>query len=278
MRARRTQWTASDPLNGSRGNGAGIAGRDQLVTEPSKVLVVFGAGTGLGVSVARRFGREGYRVALVARRAERLEALAAELASEGVEAVAFPADLTDSAVIPALISAIRERMGRIDVVDYAPIGAEAHPVPAAGLTAESLRPVLDLLVLTPVEVIRAVLQELVERGDGAILVSHGSTAVVPRPYLSGLGVAMAANRNYLHSLDGELAGTGVYIGILTIGSVIAGSEGHQAVEAGGLLRDADGPGIPVVDPDELAERYWEMYTKRDRLETVIGGLGDPEHG
>ncbi|WP_211359893.1 hypothetical protein [Actinocorallia herbida] len=50
----------------------------------------FGAGAGLGVSVVRRFGREGFRLAPVARRKDRLAALVAQLAEEDIEAVAFP--------------------------------------------------------------------------------------------------------------------------------------------------------------------------------------------
>ena len=56
----------------------------------SKVIAVFGAGTGLGVSVARRFGREGYRVALVARRAEQLTALVTTLGAEGIDPAGIP--------------------------------------------------------------------------------------------------------------------------------------------------------------------------------------------
>jgi short-subunit dehydrogenase len=74
----------------------------------SKVLAVLGAGTGLGVSVAQRFGREGFRVALVARRKDRLDALVEKLAGEGVEAAAFAADLSEPAEVPALIAAIRD--------------------------------------------------------------------------------------------------------------------------------------------------------------------------
>ncbi|WP_449372593.1 SDR family NAD(P)-dependent oxidoreductase [Arthrobacter psychrolactophilus] len=84
----------------------------------SKVIAIFGASTGLGVSMARRFGQEGFRVALIARRPERLESLVTELAADGIEAVAFPADLKVPRSIPALVAAIRERFGRIDVVEY----------------------------------------------------------------------------------------------------------------------------------------------------------------
>src|SRR3954449_5253317 len=87
----------------------------------SRTVVVFGAGTGLGAAVARRFGREGYRVALVARTRSRVDALVASLAGEGIEAAAFTADLAETSEMPAVIRRIRERFGRIDVVEYAPI-------------------------------------------------------------------------------------------------------------------------------------------------------------
>src|SRR4051812_33053088 len=86
-----------------------------------RTVVVFGAGVGLGAAVARRFGAAGYRVALVARTSSRLGALVTELAADGIEAAAFPADLTRTAEIPGLIGRIRERFGRIDVIEYAPI-------------------------------------------------------------------------------------------------------------------------------------------------------------
>jgi NADP-dependent 3-hydroxy acid dehydrogenase YdfG len=55
-----------------------------------KVLALLGAGPGLGAALGRRFGREGYRVALVARRPGPLEAVAAGLRAAGVKAAAFP--------------------------------------------------------------------------------------------------------------------------------------------------------------------------------------------
>ena len=65
-----------------------------------KTIALFGAGTGLGTSLARRFGSAGYRVALVARRAAALEQLVTDLARDGIEAAAFPADLTQLDGIP----------------------------------------------------------------------------------------------------------------------------------------------------------------------------------
>ncbi|MEW2402465.1 SDR family NAD(P)-dependent oxidoreductase [Streptomyces sp. NPDC046862] len=232
----------------------------------SKVIAVFGAGTGLGVSVARRFGQEGFRVALVARRKDRLDSLVARLEGEGIEAAAFSADLSDPAGVPALVDAIRDRFGRIDVVEYGPIGGDVSFTPAARLDAATLEDLSRLLLLTPVEVFRAVLPEMTERGDGAVLMTTGYTAVQPMPHLSGPGPVMSAARNYLYSLNGELAGTGVYAGTLTIGAMITGSEAAEASASAEPDDRLTGAEFPVVDPAELAEHYWDMYTRRDRVE------------
>jgi short-subunit dehydrogenase len=233
-----------------------------------KTIAVFGAGTGLGASVARRFGQEGFRVALVGRRPGPLDALVAVLAAEGIEAAAFPADLTETYAIPALVAAITKRFGRIDVVEYAPISPAAF-TPAMQLTAETLRDLVSLYLLTPVELVQAVLPQMLERGDGGILIGHGLSAVEGMPFMSGVGPAMAAARNYLYSLNGELAGKGVYVGTLAIAAMIKRSESHQALASGELSFDMPGgTSIPTVDPDDLAEQYWNLFSKRDRVEQI----------
>ncbi|MEV0251608.1 SDR family NAD(P)-dependent oxidoreductase [Nocardia sp. NPDC050712] len=228
----------------------------------SKVIAVFGAGTGLGESVARRFGREGFRVALIARRKDRLEALAQRLAADGIDAAAFPADLTDTASVPALIGALHDHFGRVDVVEYGPIGLDHEFTPAAELDAATLESLIPLLLLTPVEVVRALLPEWTARGDGALLLTHGYSAVEPLPHLSGVGPIMAAARNYAYSLHGELADTGIYVGTLAIAAYITRSEIAESVSA------TTESGFPTVDPDDLAEHYWTMYATRDRIEQI----------
>jgi short-subunit dehydrogenase len=233
-----------------------------------KTIAIFGAGTGLGASVARRFGREGYRAALVGRRSGPLDALVAELAAEGIEAAAFPADLTQTSAVRGLVAAIMKRFGRIDVLEYAPISPTAF-TPAMELTADALKDLVSLYLLTPVELVQAVLPQMLERGDGGILVGHGLSAVEGTPFMSGVGPVMAAARNYLYSLHGELAGKGVYVGTLAIAAMIDRSESHRALADGQLSFDLPGgAAIPTVDPDELAEQYWNLLGKRDRVELV----------
>ncbi len=239
----------------------------------SRTIAVFGAGTGLGSSVARRFGREGYQVALVARRLEPLQSLSAELATEGIESASFSADLAQTAAIPGLISAIGDRFGSIDVVEYAPIGNSTFK-PAADLDAAYLQELANLLLLTPVEIVRATLPGMIARGDGGILITNGYSAVEPLPFLSGFGPIMAAARNYIYSLNGEVAAKGVYAGTLAVTAMIARSAAHQALTSGALKIDLpSGAELPVVDPDDLAAQYWDLFTRRDRVEAIFPEIG-----
>ena len=98
---------------------------------------------------------------------------------------------------------------------------------------------MELYTLTPIELVHAVLPELIERGSGAIVVGHGSSAVHPMPGMSGPGPVMSATRNYLYSLNGELAGTGVFVGTLAIGAMVARSP-PRAVGSGGAGHGGDG--------------------------------------
>lgn len=81
-----------------------------------RVAVVTGASSGLGVTFARGLAAAGARVVLAARRKERLEALAAALATEGAEALAVPCDVSREADVDDLVARTLARFGRVDVL------------------------------------------------------------------------------------------------------------------------------------------------------------------
>ncbi|WP_245502663.1 SDR family NAD(P)-dependent oxidoreductase [Mesorhizobium sp. M1A.F.Ca.IN.020.06.1.1] len=219
----------------------------------------------MGASLATRFGREGYRVALVARRAAPLQERVAELASAGIEAAAFPADLTNLNGIPALVRSIEERQGSIDVAVYQPVGNVGF-VPAAELNAAKFQPIASMFAFSPIEVSHAVLPGMLARGDGAIVIVGGLTATVPMPGLSGVGPAMAATRNYIFSLNAEVMPKGIYAGTVNIGGVIDRSTGLRAMTSAGAELD---PRYPILDPDHIADELWSLVTRRDRVEAIL---------
>jgi short-subunit dehydrogenase len=235
-----------------------------MSNDTKKTVAIFGAGTGLGASLATRFGREGYRVALVARNAASLGERVAELKGAGIEAAAFPADLTSLAGIPALVRSIEETLGAISVAVYAPVTPEVGFVPALDLDAAKLDPIAKLFLFAPIEVAHAVLPGMLARGDGAIVFGGGLTAIHTRPGWSGAGPAMAAARNFIFTLNAEAKDKGVYAGTVTIGALIERSAGHRAMTASGQPIN-----FPIISPDNIADEVWSLVTKRDRVEAVL---------
>jgi len=231
----------------------------------SPVIAVFGAGTGLGASMAHRFGREGFDVALVGRRPDKLETLRNELDGAGIRAEVFVADLAEPSSMKGLVNEIEERLGAVDVVEYGPVSADLSFTPAKDLDAAALSALVPLFLLSPVEIVAAVLPGMLARGHGSILLTQGSFAVTPVPFASGPGPVMAATRNYVHSLAGELDGTGVHAGLLAIGASIDRSEMSELARAAG---DDSGGGRGTVDPDDLADLYWGMHVRHDVVEIV----------
>ncbi|WP_193335153.1 SDR family NAD(P)-dependent oxidoreductase [Devosia beringensis] len=233
-----------------------------------KTIAIFGAGTGLGASVAVRFGREGYKVALIARGPTGLDLLKGRLAEQGIEAYTFPADLTDLAAIPSLVQAIEAQLGSIDAALFSPISSTAYFVPAVDLEASYLQSISPVLTWAPIELARALMPGMRSRGDGAFIVADGLSAVLPVAGMSGPGPAMAATRNYIMTLHEEVRADGVFAGMLHVGAMINNSAGMAAALAAGMVLDS----FPVIDPDMLADEVWDMASARNRTESILPPL------
>ena len=97
-----------------------------MIDTATRCAVVTGAATGIGRATAVAFARDGYAVALVGRRTEPLEQLAAEIHDNGGQAIATPADVTSQEQATVAIGAAVERFGGIDVlVNNAAVGDSA---------------------------------------------------------------------------------------------------------------------------------------------------------
>src|SRR4051812_38155562 len=110
----------------------------------AKTIVVCGYGPGISDAVARRFGKEGYSVALVARNAERLAAAQKTLAEAQVNARAFPCDLADVDAVRKLIADVQASLGSISVVHWNAYSGGAGDLKTC--TADDLRQILNVTV------------------------------------------------------------------------------------------------------------------------------------
>ncbi|WP_257570842.1 SDR family NAD(P)-dependent oxidoreductase [Streptomyces sp. NP160] len=210
-----------------------------MTTEPDpRRVVVIGAGPGLGAAVARRFAREGFSVVLVARRAEALEELAAQLRSAGAEVEVAVADAADADGFRAALEAVARRTPA-GVVVY-----NVGLVAADQLLASSPRYLLDALAVDVVGAVSAAqvfTPAMRGAGAGTLLVTGGGPGLVPDPEHASLTLGKSALRSAVTVLHDQLAPEGVHVASVTVVGVIA-------------------PGTDL-DPDLLAERYWALHTE-----------------
>jgi NADP-dependent 3-hydroxy acid dehydrogenase YdfG len=236
-----------------------------------KTIAIFGAGPALGLSVAQRFGREGYRVALVARRQESLDELAAALPD--VETTTFRANLLDRTELAASVAAIEARFGHLDVAVWSPGGLDQQRIPVLDLDPDELPQQLELLLLAPIRLARLLLPGMRERGDGALMYASGTSAITPVPQLGNIGVALAGMRNYALGANTALAGEGVYVGVVPIGGLIKNSAVEDVVlNAPNQFEGFDIETLKQItlDPDDIADIFWDLNLKRDRPEQTVG--------
>ena len=166
-----------------------------------KSVIVVGASSGMGRATAARLAEQGARVTAAARRAERLEQLRQELADAGTPIAVETCDATDAASVQALVDAVRERNGRIDLVVYA-TGTNLPERSLEVLSPEGWSRLVETNLTGAFLCTRAVLPAMRDAGGGLIV--YLSSAAVQMPDVSG--VAYQASK---HGLSGLAHGTRV---------------------------------------------------------------------
>lgn len=185
------------------------------MTQP--LILVLGAGPGLGLSVARRFGREGYAAALAGLSAEAMQPLVDILGAEGITAFGFGLDLVDEVAVRAGVADVGDRHGRIDVLHFNPSAwREKDPL---HLTVAELFADLALGVAPLLPAVQAARPFL--RPGARILVTGSAAADRPFAGAASLGVQKAAVRNLVTSLDATLSPDGIRAVCVQVNGVLA---------------------------------------------------------
>ena len=215
-------------------------------------IAIIGAGKGLGAAVARRFGAEGFSVALISRNQGRVDALAEELGKEGITAKGFVADVRNPASISRVLEQVTETLGAIEVLQYSPLPQKDFMRPVLETTPADLVGPIEFSVYGPVAAVHQVVpgMRFLGKNRGTILFVNGGTAVTPVRSLTGTSVAFAGQAAYAQLLNEVLGEEGIQVSQLIIGGQIIA--GH-----------------PEKDPAKLAEHLWNLHTKRDRFRLQI---------
>jgi NADP-dependent 3-hydroxy acid dehydrogenase YdfG len=217
------------------------------------IIAVCGHGPGISDAVARRFGREGFAVALVARSADKLAKATESLEQEGITAQSFPADLGAPTAVRTVLREIRASLGPLTVLHWNAYSRGANDLTTAG--PEELAAVFDV----PVHGLLAGVQESLpdlRATRGAVLVTGGGLssqdprvdAMAVSWNAMGLALGKAAQHKAVGLLNARLSPEGVYVGQVVVMGAVKGTvfdRGGATIEAGAV-----------------ADKFWELYGAR----------------
>lgn len=208
----------------------------------SKVCTIVGVGPGVGLAVARRFGREGFKLALVARNSEALQGYAAELQQQigaDVQISTYAADVANFSALVETFDKIKAEVGDSDVLVYN--AALLQQDKFSSLTPEQLQRAFEVNVSGALVAAQQVLPAQRAKKSGTLLFTGGGLAFAPQPNLASLSLGKAALRSLVYALAAEVEPEGIHVATVTISGYVQ-------------------PGT-FFDPDKIAEAYWTLYNQ-----------------
>src|SRR3984893_1546394 len=181
-----------------------------------KTAVITGGGSGINLSIAKRFAKHGARVALIGRTREKLDAAAREIGEAGGVASGHPADVRDYDALAGAIKSAREAHGEIDLVVCGAAGN--FPAPALGMSANAFKSVVDIDLLGTFNTCRAGYEHLRKPGASVIAIS-ATRAFRPIPLQSHVCAAKSGVDMLIKVLALEWGAAGVRANVVTPGPV-----------------------------------------------------------
>jgi NAD(P)-dependent dehydrogenase (short-subunit alcohol dehydrogenase family) len=217
-----------------------------MATSATKpVAAVIGVGPGLGASVARRFAA-GYAVAINARSADYLRALAGEIRSLGGEALEVQADVGNREQLDAAFKLIRERLGDPQVLIY---NAAAGPFGnITEVSPEQFENCLRINALGAFMCARQCAPAMIARGRGVMLFTGATAGVKAGARSVAFGPGNFAKRGLAQSLARDLGPRGIHVAWINIdGAIDLPHRQHPQLNKEDML-----------DPSAIAETYWQL--------------------
>jgi NAD(P)-dependent dehydrogenase (short-subunit alcohol dehydrogenase family) len=180
------------------------------VTATKPLALVTGVGPGTGAAVARRFAAGGYRVAMLARDADRLAALEQEIS----DSVAVPCDVADPAALERAVA----QVGDPQVVVHNAVGGAFGTF--TQIEAETLQRNFEINTMALFHLARLTTPAMIAAGEGALIVTGNTSAQRGRAAFAGFAPTKAAQRILAESLARDLGPKGVHVAYLIIDASI----------------------------------------------------------
>jgi NAD(P)-dependent dehydrogenase (short-subunit alcohol dehydrogenase family) len=210
-----------------------------------------GVGPGLGTAISRRFAREGFALALIARREESVSTARDEIAAAGGRALFVPADATEAESVAAAFRRVREELGDPEVFVY---NAGAFQMGGVlELDAETFERCWRANCAGAFHGAQQVLPEMVERGRGTVLLTGATAALRGSANFSALAVGKFGLRALAQSMAREFGPQGIHVAHVVIDGQIDTERGRE--------RMPDREAHTMLSPDSIAEVYWQLHSQ-----------------
>ncbi|MEH6359321.1 MAG: SDR family NAD(P)-dependent oxidoreductase [Amylibacter sp.] len=209
-----------------------------------KNCIIIGAGSGVSEAVAHRFGISGYRIGLISRSAQNLQAIGDRLSSADIWVSWAIADAGNSQALEQALVQLLSEMGVCDVLIYN--AAVLRPANPLELSTDEIAAELQVNVLGAHRAVKMIAPDMIAQGSGAILFTGGGLSLEPFPEWASLALGKSALRSLAISLFKELSPQGIYVSVLAICGIVT-------------------PGGPF-DPKIIAEEYWRVATAPNGVE------------
>lgn len=234
-----------------------------------KVVVITGASAGIGRAASHAFAAEGAKVVMVARRAESLQKLEAELTRYHVPTLVFAGDITDEADLQILVETVIAEFGHIDVlVNNAGVsmGGWFHE-----LDADAIRRMIDVNLFAPLRLTQLALPWMLERRAGHIVNVSGMAGGTYSPGENAHAASKGGLNAWSEALRRELSGTGIDVSVVVPGWTRTEMTDRLTED---MLKEARLLGsLMVYDQPETVARAIIDAVKYRRREVLLGGLG-----
>lgn len=215
----------------------------------SKLVVVTGASSGIGEATAKRYGASGAHVVMLARSADRLDAVAESIRAARGSATAYPVDLSDSRATEATATRIKRDLGAPDIlINNAGAG---RWLPMTETSAEDALRTIEVPYLAGFNLTRAFLPGMLARRSGAIAFITSPASYLAWPRASAYIAARRAVAGLAETLQSELKGTGVAITLVVLGTVKTPYWTHNPGSRENMPK-TNPKLVPVLTPDEAA--------------------------
>lgn len=230
-----------------------------------KVALVTGASSGIGRAIAQKLALGGYRVAVCARRMDRLTTLATDLTIQGATVAAYQADVRQEADILRVFAAIRAAWGGVDVlINNAGMGHKESLM--SGNTA-AWREMLEVNVLALCICTREAIQDMEAKGGEGHIVHVSSMSAHRVPKGSGMYSATKfAVRSLTEGLRQELREAGSKVRVSSISPGFVETEfAEKYTKSVQQAKDIYSQ-FPVLQPDDMANAVWYLLTQPDHVQ------------